>query len=192
MKKMLVVIALAVVSFANAQKGTVLVGGSIGYTSVNTSFSNSETKESTFNFSPKVGYQFHDNWTVGGEASFGSSKEERGAVESRLNTTSLGAFIRYTIPLNPTFSFFAELGTGFQSVKDKEYVGPLTSIDKGNGMYVGVTPALFIDMKKGFGLNFSIGGLRYDNVSYDNNGRDINTFDFNFGKAINIGVSKNF
>ncbi|KIQ18002.1 outer membrane beta-barrel protein [Flavobacterium sp. MMLR14_040] len=192
MKKMLVIVALAVVSFANAQKGTILVGGSIGYSSETRTLGNNEVKNNEFDFSPKVGYQFHESWTVGGEASFGSSKTKQGVNEDRFNTTKLGAFLRYTMPLNPTFSFFAELGLGYQAEKDKTYAGPLTSTAKGDGMYVGVTPALFIDMKKGFGLNFNIGGLNYGTINYENNGPEYKNFDFNFGKTFNIGVSKNF
>ncbi len=192
MKKMLVILALAMVSFANAQKGTILVGGGIGYTSQTRTLGNNEVKTNEFDFSPKVGYQFHENWTVGGEASFGSNKTDQGTNEVKHNTTKLGAFLRYTIPLNPTFSFFAELGTGFQSAKDKTYTGPLTTTAKADGMYVGVTPALFIDMKKGFGLNFNVGGLGYNTLNYDNNGPEYKNFDFNFGRTFNIGVSKNF
>jgi hypothetical protein len=192
MKKFLIVAALAICSFANAQKGTVLVGGSIGYASETRTLGNSEIKDNEFNFSPKVGYQFHDNWTVGGEASFGSSKTKQGTNEDRFNTTKVGAFVRYTIPLNPTFAFFAEFGAGFQSEKDKTYTGPITTTAKGDGMYVGLTPALFIDMKKGFGLNFNIGGLGYSTINYDNNGPEYKNFDFNFGRTFNIGVSKNF
>jgi hypothetical protein len=192
MKKMLVILALAMVSFANAQKGTILVGGSVGYKSNTTTLGNNEVKNNTVDFSPKVGYQFHDNWTAGIETSFGSTKVKQGVNEEKTNTTKVGGFLRYTMPLNPTFSFFAELGTGFQSIKEKTYTGPLTTTDKGDGFYVGITPALFIDMKKGFGLNFNIGGLNYGTINYDNNGPEYKSFDFNFGKAFNIGISKNF
>jgi hypothetical protein len=192
MKKMLVILALAMVSFANAQKGTILVGGSVGYKSNTTTLGNNEVKNNTVDFSPKVGYQFHDNWTAGIETSFGSTKVKQGVNEEKTNTTKVGGFLRYTMPLNPTFSFFAELGTGFQSIKEKTYTGPVTTTDKGDGFYVGITPALFIDMKKGFGLNFNIGGLNYGTINYDNNGPEYKSFDFNFGKAFNIGISKNF
>jgi hypothetical protein len=171
MKKMLVMVALAVVSFANAQKGTILVGGSIGYTSNTRTLGNNEVKNNDFSFSPKVGYQFHENWTVGGEASFGSEKVKQGTNEERFNTTKLGAFLRYTMPLNQTFAFFAELGTGFQSEKNKTYAGPITTTARGDGMYI---------------------GLGYNTISYENNGPEYKNFDFNFGKAFNIGVSKNF
>ncbi|MBB4800340.1 hypothetical protein HNP37_000379 [Flavobacterium nitrogenifigens] len=193
MKKILVIAALAICSFANAQKGTILVGGNIGYTSDKVEEQFGETTTSTFSFSPKVGYQFHENWTVGGEFTVASSNNDNGTTELKANAFKLGAFVRYTKPLNQTFSVFADMGAGFQNLKNKVY-GPGNNYGKtkADGMYVGVTPALFINMKKGFGLNFSIGGLGYETLSYDNNGADVSSFYFNFGQTFNIGISKNF
>jgi len=193
MKKILVIAALAICSFANAQKGTILVGGNIGYTSDKTEFQASERTVSEFSFSPKVGYQFHENWTVGGEFTVSSYNDDNGITEEKNNAFKLGAFVRYTMPLSQTFSVFADMGAGFQNAKFKEY-GPGNAFakTKADGMYVGVTPALFINMKKGFGLNFSIGGLGYETLSYDNNGADVSSFYFNFGQTFNIGISKNF
>ena len=193
MKKILVMAALAVCSFASAQKGTILVGGNIGFTSEKTEFANSERTVNEFSFSPKVGYQFHENWTVGGEFTVSSSNDDNGITEEKNNGFKLGAFVRYTMPLSQTFSVFADMGAGFQNAKYKEY-GPGNAFakSKADGMYVGVTPALFINMKKGFGLNFSIGGLGYETLSYDKNGPDVNSFYFNFGQTFNIGISKNF
>ena len=193
MKKILLILALAMFSFANAQKGTILVGGNIDYSSEKSEYRFSEDKVNSFTFSPRVGYQFNDNWTVGGELTAGSSKQEFSGDEIKINTFKLGAFLRYSVPLNQTFSVFADLGAGFQNQKRKDYEnGNLTSKNKGDGMYVGVTPALFINMKKGFGLNFSIGGLGYETLSFDNNGADYSKFYLNFGKTASIGISKNF
>lgn len=191
---MLVILALSVFGFANAQKGTILVGGNISYASEKYEYQNGEEKTNEFSFSPKVGYQFNDNWTVGGEFTVGSSKEDfDGGDKIKDNDFRLGAFLRYSVPLNQTFSAFADFGLGFQNQKRKEYDnGNLVSKSKADGMYVGVTPALFINMKKGFGLNFNIGGLGYETLSFDNNGPDYSEFYFNFGQTINIGVSKNF
>ena len=192
MKKFLLIATLAICSFANAQKGSILVGGNIEYTSKNTDFQGDERKESEFGFSPKVGYQFNDNWTVGGEFTVASSKDDRGMTEYKTNAFKIGAFVRYSVPLSSTFSVFADLGAGFKNQTDKSYTGNTSTKAKADGMYVGITPALFINMKKGFGLNFSIGGLGYETLSYDNNGPDVNEFYFNFGKTVNIGISKNF
>lgn len=189
---MLLIIALATFGFANAQKGTILVGGNIGYASETTDYNVGETKTNSFSFSPKVGYQFNDNWTVGGEFTIASSKNDQGTTEYKTNSSRFGAFVRYSVPLSQTFAVFADMGAGFQNQTNKTYTGANYAKSKADGMYVGVTPALFINMKKGFGLNFSIGGLGYETLSYDNNGPDVNSFYFNFGQTFNIGISKNF
>ncbi|MEP6803761.1 MAG: outer membrane beta-barrel protein [Flavobacterium sp.] len=193
MKKILLILALAMFSFANAQKGTILVGGNIGFTSDKTEYQFGEATTNTFSFSPKVGYQFNDNWTVGGEFTVASSNDDNGTREIKDNGFKLGAFVRYSVPLSQTFSIFADMGAGFQNAKSKIYgPGNAFSKSKADGIYVGVTPALFINMKKGFGLNFSIGGLGYETLNYDNNGGDNSSFYFNFGKTASIGISKNF
>lgn len=198
MKKMLLILALATFSFANAQKGTILVGGNIGFTSEKNDNQGEERKSNSFGFSPKVGYQFHDNWTAGVEFALSSSKSTSslnsiGESESKFNVFKVGAFVRYSVPLSETFSVFADLGAGFQNQKNKDYInGSLTSESKADGLYAGITPALFINMKKGFGLNFSIGGLGYETLSFDTSDTDVSKFYFNFGKTVNIGVSKNF
>ncbi|MDQ6470461.1 outer membrane beta-barrel protein [Flavobacterium sp. LHD-80] len=194
MKKFLVIAALAICSFANAQKGTILVAGNIGYTSEKSEYQFSEEKTSTFTFSPKVGYQFNNNWTVGGEISASSSDVDVVGSNRKDNNFRIGAFVRYSVPLSQTFSVFADMGAGFQSEKNKIYANNGKSYVKykGDGTYIGVTPALFINMKKGFGLNFNIGGLGYETLSFDNNGEDYSKFFFNFGQTFNIGVSKNF
>jgi len=198
MKKMLLILALATFSFANAQKGTILVGGNIGFTSEKNDNQGEERKSNSFGFSPKVGYQFHDNWTAGVEFALSSSKSTSslnsiGESESKFNVFKVGAFVRYSVPLSETFSVFADLGAGFQNQKNKDYInGSLTSESKADGLYAGITPALFINMKKGFGLNFSIGGLGYETLSFDTSDTDVSRFYFNFGKTVNIGVSKNF
>ena len=49
------ILALAMFSFANAQKGSVLVMGNIGFTSRNDISVGSETTYNVITFSPKVG-----------------------------------------------------------------------------------------------------------------------------------------
>ena len=198
MKKMLLVLALAMVSFANAQKkGSILVMGSINYQSQNISNSGSENKTSYFGFSPKVGYQFHQNWTAGIEAGVGSSKQEYNDNnnENKTNNFSLGGFLRYSKPLNQTFSVYADLGVGYQNRKTTDRNGLFTATNEGDGFYIGVTPAIFINVNKGFGLNFNIGGLGYNTLNYDGNngnGDNVKRFDISFGQAFSVGISKNF
>jgi len=193
MKKILVIVALAMSSFANAQKGSVLVMGSVSYYSEKTTSPGSESKQDVFNFVPKVGYQFHDNWTAGIESAYSKTNQDfnTGNVYN-YSTFSVGGFLRYSKVLNQTFSAYADLGTGFQNKKE-------TSInnagerypDKGNGFYVGVTPALLLNVGKGFGLNFNIGTIGYNTLNFDND-RKVKQFNSSFGQSFGIGLSKNF
>lgn len=198
MKKILVIAALAIFSFANAQKGSILVMGSVDYNSQNVSNSNTgeDTDQYTFNFLPKVGYQFHENWTAGIEARFGSGKQKFvNNSESKNTNYAVGGFLRYTKPLNETFSAYADLGIGFQNTKTTNSSDILSSTNKGDGFYVGITPAVLINVGKGFGLNFNIGGLGYSTLNYDDingQGDEYKNFNFSFGRSFAVGISKNF
>jgi hypothetical protein len=191
MKKAIIIAALAFVSLANAQKGSVLVAGNIGYVSQNTG----DLKSNYFEFAPKVGYQFSDNMTVGIETAIGNStdSDRTGNViaEYKRNDFQLGAFLRYSQPLAGVFSIFGDLGVGMQSTKLSNNL-PFSNDVKGDGFYIGLVPAVGVDLKKGFCLNFSIGGLGYDSLKYDGASDATNTFAFTFGKQASIGISKNF
>jgi hypothetical protein len=190
MKKAIIIAALAFVSLANAQKGSVLVAGNIGYASQNTG----DLKANYFEFAPKVGYQFSDNMTVGIEAAVGNSKNSDRVgnviVEHKENDFRLGAFLRYSQPLAGVFSIFGDLGVGMQTAKTTNNV-PASEV-KGDGFYIGLVPAVGVDLKKGFCLNFSIGGLGYDSLKNDGASDATNTFAFTFGKQASVGISKNF
>ena len=192
MKKILVITALTIFSFANAQKGSILVMGSVGYNSQKDSNSISDTNQHFFTFSPKVGYQFHENWTGGIEGRVSTLKQELSNNNESKNTSfGVGGFIRYSKPLNETFSAYADFGVGYQNTKTTNNIGAPNT--EGDGVYAVITPAIFINVSKGFGLNFNIGGLGYSTLKYDGvNGNSIKSFNFNLGQAFSVGISKNF
>jgi hypothetical protein len=196
MKKILVILALATISFANAQKGSILVMGSVNYNKQKEGNSTAANNYNYFEFLPKVGYQFHENWTAGLEAGISTAKNENGNdYESKTDVFCVGCFLRYSKALNQTFSAYADLGVGYQNSKNTSRNGIIDATNKGNGFYVGLTPAIFIDVNKGFGLNFNIGGINYGQLSYDgDNGNGIvnSSFYLTLGKAFSVGVSKNF
>lgn len=196
MKKLLLILALAVFSFANAQKGTILVSGNVGYYSEKSDDSGNVPTQTTFTISPKVGYQYSDNWTVGVESYISNSKQNYTSGEYKSNNFSIGGFVRYSKPLGELFSVYADLGTGYRNVEQSQYNGgfiPSSTTTKANGFYVGVTPALLLNITKGFGLNFNIGSLGYNTLNNTtHNGNDSQSFNFSFGQAFSIGISKNF
>lgn len=190
MKKIMLVLVFAVTGMANAQERTILVGGNVGISSDKMG----DNKSSSFEFAPTVGYQFNDNMTVGLQASVLNETYEYVGGENKNNGLKIGAFYRYSKPLSELFSVFADVSAGYQTVKSETTLTgmPTTSV-KSNGFYAGITPALFINMKNSFGLNFSIGGLQYGSLKSDTTPEVKSSgFDFNFGKTVNIGISKNF
>ncbi len=192
MKKTILIFALAMFSLANAQKGTILVSGNVGYYSQKSA--NPEWQNNTlFTFSPKVGYQYNDNWTIGVESAINTSKTGN---YYKYNVFSVGGFIRYSKPIIGFFSFYTDLGLGYNNSKQVSFTGgvnPFTITRKADGFYIGVTPSLFLDIKKGFGLNFNIGSLGYNTLkNITGNASDSENFNFNFGQTVSIGISKNF
>lgn len=147
MKKLLAAIVLLATTIVSAQKNSILLGGNVGFSSEKIG----ETKLENFEFSPKVGYQFAEKWTAGVE---GSIMNIQTIQADKTEKYKIGGFVRYTVPLSDIFSVFGDLGAGYQS----------TNVNDAKGMYASLTPALFINMKNGFGLNFSIGGINYNNL----------------------------
>nr|WP_294925221.1 outer membrane beta-barrel protein [uncultured Flavobacterium sp.] len=198
MKRILFILAIIVANAANAQKGSILAMGSFTYQSQNTTNSGLEDKTNYFSFSPKSGYQFHENWTAGIDAEFSRSKQEyMNNAEYKTDTYAVGGFLRYSKPLNQTFSAYADLGTGYQNRKERRSNSdvPFDYTNKGNGFYITVIPAILINVGNGFGLNFNIGGLGYSSINYDGDNGDIDSyenFNFTFGQGFSLGISKNF
>ncbi|KUJ63657.1 hypothetical protein AR687_00270 [Flavobacteriaceae bacterium CRH] len=174
MKKLLLAVVLFVTTIASAQKGSILLSGNVGFASEKIG----DLKKEGFDFSPKVGYQFTNNWTAGVEGSIMNYKESN---TKRVEAYKIGAFTRYSLPLSELFSFYTDLGAGYQD----------TTLNDAKGMYANITPAIFINVKRGFGLNFSIGGAYYENLCGKGTPRQEN-IGFNFGKSFTLGISKNF
>ena len=202
MKKLLFILTLTVCSFANAQKGTVLVLGDVSFFSNKDSNQASDFKTENFSFSPKVGYQFKNNWTIGVEAGFSSSKNEYTFLENLPNNQerktknfSAGAFVRYSKSLSQMFLLYADLGAGYQNRKETYTYLSNPQNNENNtfdGFYTSFAPGLFLNIKNNFGLNFGIGGLTYSNVKSNQNNATDSNFYINFGQSFNIGISKNF
>jgi hypothetical protein len=173
-----------------AQKNTFLVYGNIGYENKKEGFSNIK---SNFTFAPGIGYQFHRNWTTGIRFQNTSSKDVRtfpsGENVIKYSEFGLGPFLRYTKTLNNTFSIFGQIEGGYGAAKDR-YNG--TTTDEYRGFQSSLFPAIAIHVHKGLALNVDIGGVSYNWSKYKDGYALQRTVAFNFGKTVNIGVSKNF
>lgn len=141
MKKIIfTVAAIFAFGFANAQekkestgfgfsKGNIMLEGNLGFSSGTTTNSVSgvdtnETKGSSLDFNPKVGYFLSDKVALGIELGIGSTKSEVTTFgptvtnENKSNSFDGGVFARYYfLNLGERFKTYAEAGLGFGSEK---------------------------------------------------------------------------
>lgn len=82
----------------------------------------------------RLGYQFHKNFAVEGEASFGIGEDTVGGVDVELDN-AIGIFGVGILPVAPNFDLFARVGYG--SVEATASAGGLTGTGDGDGFGVG-------------------------------------------------------
>jgi hypothetical protein len=210
MKKLiLAILAVGTITSAQAQKaGSILIYGSVGYGTDKVTDNDglpgsldAVTKERTWNFSPAVGYQFNENWTIGLQLNMVGTKvthdNDGMDDEATARDMEIGPFIRHTMPITPTFFVFNQLNLSYHSGTanfDDGVVGTPDIETQHNGFGISWFPAVGVNFTKCMALNFSFGGLGYHNVTTDLAGpaeaKD-SGFNFNFGQTVNIGISAN-
>ncbi len=175
---------------ATAQKGSILLYGNVGF---NTNSNGGDGLSSnpinqanvgSFSINPGVGYQLNSAWTVGVEGGYNYTDNGSEIVKA----SKAGAFVRNAQHLAGIFSIYEQLGVGYQGISEND--GFATA--KASGFYANITPAIYADVKNGFGLNFSVGGLGYSSIKWDGASTTGSTFGLTFGKTLSIGLSKNF
>lgn len=196
-------------SAVHAQKNTLLAQGSTTFLSAKNNTSsgsyNYYSRSTQFSIEPLIGYQFSNNWTIGAAANFTSAKDQNGDDIQVISKTTghnfvAGPFIRYTKSISDFFKIYGQLEAEFGSYKSTSVSNgipsPITLTNKGSVGQVNLFPAVCLNIKNNFGLNFNFGGLSYsyntpkntDNSNYNKT----TVVEFNFGKLINVGISKNF
>ncbi|MGE9310643.1 hypothetical protein ACLOAU_03330 [Niabella sp. CJ426] len=167
---------------------------------------------------PYIGYQFSEKLTAGATLSVISSKYENvrdvyypGVGYITFETTSkgkdwvMGPFLRYTEKLSDIFSVFGQLeglymsgkrNLGTQTIYPENFPEGATQLTREetsfNGVQFRLFPAVFVNIKKNFGLNLSIGGVEYQKYGQKDSDKKPSSFGLSFGKTASIGVSKNF
>jgi hypothetical protein len=181
MRRILFTLFLVFVCFLGfAQKGSVLVYGNLGYSSEKNSVDGSTGTTKTFGFSPGVGYQVADKWTLG--LNLGYQKYRSGYTS---NKYSAGPFLRYTKQISELFSFFAQIQATY-SINDFSADPTSTSIN------VDAFPAIELNLGKGFALNFNFGGIGYESIKVKGKSGSYDRLNLNIGSGAGFGISKRF
>ena len=181
MRKVLLILFLTAINIPTvAQKGSTLLYGNLYYQY----FENSPYGlgvGSNLSINPGVGYAFSNRWTAGLNVSFGFMNN------NNLHHRSYhgGPFVRYTHPLSEIFSVYGQFETSYGIYKDE-------GSEDGNIFFAGLFPAVELNIKNGFALNFSFGGINYIRTTTSGLAGIGTSFTVHFGSGLNFGVSKRF
>lgn len=209
MKKIiLTAVAIAAFGFANAQdkkadgagfsSGDVFVSGAVSITSSNNK--NTDTKESGFGITPKLGYFFTENIALGAKVGYESAKTKVAGTTTKDHSEMMfGAFGRYYFTPASQFSIFAELGVDYSTMKHAEMeivMGELMMGEtiKTNTIGAGLSLGLNYFVSSKFALEANYAALNLTSSKIDAPGEK-NTSTFGLGadlSAVSIGLLYKF
>jgi hypothetical protein len=214
MKKLfLALLAMASLTAANAQKGSILTYGDLTFATSKDQVGPSSTfatRTTTFGINPGVGYQLSHHSTLGVQGGYNIDRTLNTIAiptttgtanidfENRTTTWGVGAFYRYTQPVGNVFFLYGQVNAGYISTTyANDSIGgtSIVTLDtKYSGFAATFFPAVGVNVCKGMALNFSTGGIAFSTMKGDLadaiNPRNT-SFGFTFGRQFNIGVSRN-
>ncbi|MGY2130835.1 hypothetical protein ACW9KT_01300 [Hymenobacter sp. HD11105] len=187
MKKALLLTPLLSLGFltAHAQisKGTVLIGGNIGYSQSTTEskYTGSVTPTGqnlvdntsrSFSINPNVGYFLADNLLVGASVGFSTGREtgphysttSAGERVSKHNSFSVAPFLRYYYLPIENFGFYGQVAAGYyQQKQSTTFDSPGSYVPNNNnyGGFASITPALVFFPISQLGLELTAGNIGY-------------------------------
>ena len=159
-----------------AQSNTVLLYGNVGFDAQNVTGSN----VSAYTVAPGVGYQWNDNWTAGVNLNLSATNDA-----NRASNLAVGPFIRYTKPLAGIFAIYGQFNANFLSGKE-------TGDVHYNGFQGTLFPAIGVNLKNNFALNFTFGSISFTSQKAGNATSAQTSFHVGFGSGAGFGISKNF
>jgi hypothetical protein len=163
------VFSLAATTHAQINKGSVWLGGSIGYNQSKQELSQTVTaKTSSLSINPAIGKAVKDNLVVGIKLVYGRDKSENSSsylIESKSDSYGGGIFVRKYIPVVNRLYVFGDANASYISSKGKN-----TEVDYNTNLRVktttkgwtggiGLTPGVAFAINKSFQLETTLNNL---------------------------------
>ena len=173
MKKMLLIIAVMMVSLA-AQAQEWYLGGGVSL------WRNTDIDKTSFSISPDLGCVLNEKWAIGAEFSYAYKGMEE---DLSMNSLAIAPYARYTYFENKLIHLFVDMGFGFSTSKVKH-------AEAENGFEVGVKPGLAVRLDHHFSFVTKVGFLGYRD---DYHHSTMNGFGVDLkGEHISIGIEYEF
>lgn len=156
------ILSFATISQAQIKKGSVLLGGSLGYSKQHSENGTNENEFKAVNFTPTVGIAFKDNWIAGvsGGLSWSTSKSNSLTPRSEVDGYSAGVFVRRYAPLGKNFYLYGNAGFNYSKLNREEVLNTDQSRDiVSKGVSLAITPGLAYAISKRFHLEAYLNNL---------------------------------
>jgi hypothetical protein len=168
---LLIIVLFVIAASANAQiqKGAIVLGGQLGFSSQSSKSTQNTSKTIGFGISPAFGKAIKENLVIGGDINYSYNKNEPGvAVVQKSNSYGLGFFVRKYKELGKGFYLFGQtrLGGSYQKQTTKNNVQPSGNVEtKGSFFQLAIYPGLAYSISKKLQLEAGFNNLGY--IQYD-------------------------
>jgi hypothetical protein len=166
MKKILctlILFACFFISNAQINKGSILLGGSIGGGTVKTEYGNDKSTQSILMIQPAIGYTYKTNTVIGVKLNYGHQLNKYTGSQYRREVTVYGGgmFYRKYLPLGKAFYLFGEAGIdyAYASIRDDQGGNQIPYNEKQSTITLGLSPGISFAVNKKIHLEASINDI---------------------------------
>ena len=165
---MVAVVAFGLSTQAQTEKGNVLLGGNVGFSTSKTD--GASKSDVSFSIVPRVGYFVSDNIAIGTGVGYNYDKQ---VSNNNLNQAfEVSPFGRYYVNLSDQFKFFGQLSVpmAFGNNKLVDAQGNVADNKHATTTNIGVNlaPGFAFYPTKKIGIEFSVNGLGYNHFQVKN------------------------
>ena len=179
------------------KKGTVFIGGSIGFSKQSASDNNPYyyPKATNINFSPSIGWAIKDNLVFGVTLGYGYQKntQVQDSNYNKSNTYNVGVFLRKYKSLGSGFFIFAQGNLNYNYTKTKNYDGAQNDQDNSTSVVgLGFNPGVAYRINSHWQIETifpNLGYVNYNHTKYSNVLAPPNTFQHSNVNTFSIGSS---
>jgi hypothetical protein len=154
------------VLFAQVEKGNLLLGGSLGFNTGNSSQGVNTNSTSNFGISPRISLGIGQNSILGTNFSYSNfrNKNEESASKYSTNSIMAGLYWKKMFSIKGNLGWYGQLGASYvqQKTKTTNYMGN-DVVSKSRGISTGVVPGLYYAVTPSFVVNVDFGGVSYYN-----------------------------
>jgi hypothetical protein len=180
----LILLSSALAGFSQTGKGSVLLGGTINFTSTSSNGDGqfgSDSKSTLFTLNPMVGIFPVNNFAVILNTDYVSATYSEGGNSSSGHTLQIGPLLRYYFPASESVKIFAGAGVGFGSGENT--TSTMYQFQAGPAFYISRILALE------FNVNYQTGNVKYSNDMYNTTSKE-SQFGISVGFMVYLGKSK--